>query len=537
MNIKQLKEQADQLFTKRTSYISLLQEIANNFYPQRANFTYERSLGQEYADQLMSSYPVMVTRDLGNQLGSMLRPTNQEWFRMGLKEGDPDIDGKRYLEWVAKGIRRMMYHQGSQFHRATKQGDHDFGAFGQCVIQITPSRDASHFLYRNHHLKDCAWSENEDGNIGFFARRDKMTARDLYRLFGDKIDPKVKTKVHKEPWTEFNCVHIVCEADYYSNNANGKPYWSLYYDCDNDKLLEEVAMWDFEYLIPRWQTVSGSQYAFSPATITALPDARLIQSMTLSLLEAGEKAVNPPMVATHDAVKSDVAIYAGGITWVDMEYDEKTGEALRPLSQDFRGMPFGFEMQADIRMQLRQAFYLDRLQLPVNAPEMTAYEVGQRVQEYIRQAMPIFEPMEYEYNGQLCEITYRRMLRAGFFGNPADNMPKSLSNREYNFEFESPLHDAIEQQKGQKFLEAKALIAEAASLDRTTYAAIDAKKALQESLQGIGIPAEWIRSRSELDEFEKQQQDQLQSQSKLDEMEQSSQIAVNLAQAKEANVA
>jgi hypothetical protein len=34
---------------------------------------------------------------------------------------------------------------------------------------------------------------------------------------------------------------------------------------------------------------------------------------------------------------------------------------------------------------------------------MTAYEVGQRVQEYIRNALPIFEPMEMEYNAALCD--------------------------------------------------------------------------------------------------------------------------------------
>jgi hypothetical protein len=37
---------------------------------------------------------------------------------------------------------------------------------------------------------------------------------------------------------------------------------------------------------------------------------------------------------------------------------------------------------------------------------MTAYEVGQRIQEYIRGALPLFEPMEMEYNGALCERTF-----------------------------------------------------------------------------------------------------------------------------------
>jgi hypothetical protein len=532
VNIKDLKETVDKLFGERTTFMVLLQEIAENFYSERADFTYRRSFGEEYSDNLMTSYPTMVRRDLGNQFGAMLRPRDKEWFHLGLIDDNSiSTEEKQYFEWTANIMRRGMYDRKSQFTRATKEGDQDYSAFGQCVLSCTPSRDASRLLYRNWHLRDCAWQENEDGEIGMFARRWKAKARDLVRLFGSKVDDKVQRKSEKEPFSDVECYHIVCDADYYDDKSNGRPYWSIYYDTENEKIIEAIPMWDFEYIIPRWQTVSGSQYAFSPATITALPDARLIQSMTLSLLEAGEKATNPPLVGTKDAVKSDVSVYAGGITWVDREYDERLGDALRPISQDFRGLPFGFEMQADMRAMLKSAFYLDQLSLPVNTPEMTAYEVGQRVQEYIRQAMPIFEPMELNYNGQLCELTYRRMLRAGAFGDPNQNMPKSLSGKEYQFNFESPLHDAIEQQKGQKFMEAREMIAEAAQLDQGSMHTLNVKQAVRDSLHGIGVPAEWIKTELEVTQIEAQIQAQQQEQQARDAMEQEASTAASLKQA------
>jgi hypothetical protein len=115
-------------------------------------------------------------------------------------------------------------------------------------------------------------------------------------------------------------------------------------------------------------------------------------------------------------------------------------------------------MNADVRALIREAFYLNKLSMPQRGPEMTAYEVGQRVQEYIRNAMPIFEPMEAERNGQVCDLTFEIMFRNGAFGSPQD-MPKSMSNKEIGFEFQSPLHDAIEAQKGQKFIEGQQMIA------------------------------------------------------------------------------
>ena len=171
MNIKELRETADKLFGERTTFMVLLQEIAENFYSERADFTYRRSFGEEYADNLMTSYPTMIRRDLGNQFGSMLRPTAKEWFSMGLIDDQTmDLEAKQYLDGVTKIMRRAMYDRKSQFTRATKEGDHDFAAFGQCIISVTPSADASHLIYRNWHIRDCAWQENENGEIGFFVR-------------------------------------------------------------------------------------------------------------------------------------------------------------------------------------------------------------------------------------------------------------------------------------------------------------------------------------------------------------------------------
>lgn len=523
MDTKRLKEQADTLFGERTTYMSLLQEIAENFYPHRANFTYQRSFGQEYAGHLMTSYPVMICRDLGNQFGAMLRPREKEWFHLGLADPDEklDTDAKAYLEWVARGMRKAMYDKRSQFSRATKEGDFDFAAFGQCVISNTLSRHADHLLYRNWHLRDCVWKENEDGGIGFFTRRWKATIHDLVRMF--PVHENVRNRKDKTPFEEIEVYHIVCEADFYDEKTTF-PYWSIYYDCENNHIMEAVPLPIFEYIVPRWATVSGSQYAFSPATITALPDARLIQAIAMTLLEAGEKAANPPLIAVADVVKSDIGLYAGGLTTVDRDYDERLGAALRPLNQDFRGLPYGFDMQEDHRAILNRAFYLDRLSLPVNAPEMTAYEVGQRVSEYIRDAMPIFEPMEINYNGELCETTMRRMYMAGVFGNPRDNMPRSLRGKETQFHFESPLHDAIERQKGAQFMEGKALIAEAMDLDRTSSAIFDAKVALRESLAGVGIPQSWMRSEYVVNQIEKQEQEKEAIQQDLDVMEQNANI-------------
>lgn len=195
-------------------------------------------------------------------------------------------------------------------------------------------------------------------------------------------------------------------------------------------------------------------------------------------------------------------------------------------------MQFGVAHNADVRALIREAFFLNKLSMPERAPEMTAYEVGQRVQEYIRNALPIFEPMEAEYNAALCENTFELLWRNGAFGDPR-NWPKSLHGAQIDFRFESPLHDAIDQQKGHKIIEAKALLADAIALDPSAAALIDVKIALRDALEGIQTPAKWLRTEDEVEQIAQQQAMQQQQQQMLSSMEQASNVAVNMAQANE----
>lgn len=533
MNAKQLKELGDSLYTKKSPLNSLWQEIGENFYPERADFTVKRPMGTDFAANLMSSYPVLCRRDLGNLFSTMLRPTAQPWFHVGIKYQDRTSDqteSSQYLQWFEEVMRRAMYDKSAQFSRATKAGDHDFATFGQCVISAELNRDANGLLYRCWHLRDMAWQENADGQIGSVFRRWKPNAQTLVHTFPGKVHDKVTRLNEKTPFEEVECLHMVVEAEMYDDEAKGRPRWSIYYDAQNDHLIEATPIWGKHYIIPRWQTVNsamwGSQYSYSPAVIAALPDARLIQAMTFTLLEAGEKATSPPIVATREAVRSDVALYAGGITWVDAEYDERLGDALRPLNQDFRGFNFGVEMNSDTRTMIHKAFFLDALTMPQNGPEMTAYEVGQRIQEYIRNAMPIFEPMEEEYNAALCDETFDLLRRGGAFGSPLE-WPKELLGTDITFHFQSPLHDTIEQQKGQKIMNAQPLIASAVQFDPAASYIFDAKIALRDALSGT-LPASYLRSKVDAEKLGAQAQQQQQQAQLLAQMEQGSKVAQNL---------
>ena len=518
LDTKKLISQGDQLFTQRSTLMLLWQDISENFYPERSDFTVKREIGDDYAGNLTSSYPLLVRRELGDAISSMLRPRGQEWFSISIdREELLDSSSKQWLEWATGVQKRAMYDRLSQFVRATKEGDHDFASFGQCVISVELDWSTTSLLYRCWHLRDVAWCERYNGTIGDIHRNWCPSVRTLVSIFGkDKVHSKVVKRLDKDPHGTVKCRHIVIPVeDYEGDQKHRTPYVSIHIDLENNHLISEAGSHSPIYCIPRWQTVSGSQYAYSPATVAGLPDARLLQAMTLTLLEAGEMAVRPPLLATKEALRSDLAIYAGGITWVDAQYDERLGEVLRPLTQDKSGLPFGMDVAEEKKQILQQAFYLNRLSLPPADREMTAYETSQRIQEYIRNALPLFEPMEDSYNGSVCDMTFDALFRAGAFGRLED-VPRALRGSNIRFRFESPLHQAIERQSGQKFLEAKGLLLEAAEIDPSAAATMDARIALRDALEGIGVNGNWLRSEEAVEAHAQQQAEQQQAQQAIE---------------------
>lgn len=504
MKPKDLVARSGQLFKDRKAIQTLWQEIAENFYPQRADFTIRRYVGEEFAEHLYSSYPILVHRDLSNSFAAMLRPRAREWFYISV-EGEDELDksSKMWLEWATKRMRQAMYDRRAHLIRATSEGDADFAAFGQCVItrEINWRAARPHLLYRSWHLRDCAWAEQADGSIGEFCFKWKPTVKTLIEDWGkDALAPQLQNVSTKDNLRKVECMRLVFSTDVYQGqNGEGAnfPWVIVYLDCENNHIINEYGAWSHGITLPRWQTVSGSQYAYSPAAVAGLPDARLLQAMSLTLLEAGEMSVRPPMIATQDAIRGDIQLYSGGITWADVEYDERKGDVLRPITQDRRGLPMGYEGRDGQMAMLAEAFYINKLTLPPPEGDMTAFEVGQRVEEYVRAALPLFEPMEYEYNGQLCEDTFDALMRAGAFGSPAD-MPPQLSGRDVFFKFVSPLHDAIERKEASTFLEGAELSRVALEFDPNALANWDTSSALRAALEGIGVEARHMRSEQEV---------------------------------------
>jgi hypothetical protein len=495
---RDLIQQGKDLFSKKMTFDSMCQDIAENFYPERANFTAPHVLGEEFATQLYSSYPLLVRRELGDTFTTLSRPQGEQWFYMGLTDEDrEDQQAREWMEGKTRIQRRVMYDPNSRFTRSMKEGDHDWVTFGQCALSVEINKARNGLLYRNWHLRDMAWCEGYSGAVDMFWRKWKPTVRQLKQYFGaDALHKNCQQHDDKTQQKEINCMHIFVPRE--SHEISELPYVSLFVDVDNEHIIEEKPMAYRMYAVPRWATVSDSQYAYSPAIIAGLPSARLYQDMTRVILEAGQKAVDPPMIGVSEMIGSAIDLQPGGFTAVSAEYDERLGEVLRPLSVDKSGIPLGMNLLDRVQAELAQALYIDKLNLP-RGGDMTAFETSIRFQEYIRTILPVFEPKEAEMEAQICQMSFDILWRHGAFGSVRD-LPQSMQGADYQFKFVSPLSKAIEEKKTNVFYEVSNVLKTAAAIDQTVLANLDVNKATRDALIGAGADADWLNEEDQVEQ-------------------------------------
>ena len=510
---KLLVEQSDKLFSGRENLLSFWQEVAENFYVERADFTNSLIAGTDMASHLTTSEPLKAHASLANTISTVLRPKDKRWFNLTVMDADKKSSDARYwLQDRSGRLYNLMYYRWSNFNRATKEGDADIAAFGNTVVSCEVNWRRNALLFRNWHLRDVVWEERDDCSVGRVDRKWKATADVLVQKFGyENVSDKVKECLTrgKDRYREFDIRHTFIDSDIYMDGykKRKKKYVSIFYDCDNKHIMEEIETDTPYYCIPRWKTISGSQYAYSPAVVQSLSDARLVQDMMLSLLEAAQKANDPPMAVVGDALNGEANLYAGGMTHIDPDYDERLGEAIRPILSNSSALPFNVEFMDKINRSIGDSHFIGKVGLPPLSGGMSPYEVSQRISDSMRVSLPLIDPLEDEWLGGLCELSFEVAMAGNLLGS-INEIPDDLMGEETKFEFINPIKETESRALGNVLSEVVGVLAQLAPLDPSVANILIPKVIARSVVNNIGAPVDWFRSEQEEEDIESQQAEQ-----------------------------
>lgn len=525
------------LFSAKGQLDSFYQELAEFLYPERAEFTTEIVLGQEFMSHLTDATPVLMRRELGDQIGGMVRPDGRQWFKAKAanKHVGRDRSAAAFLEFMTDVNAAILNSRDSGFRRAAQAVEHDFVTFGMGWLQVSYNKRRDNLLYRCHHPKHMAGQEGADGLTNHVHRKCDMTAQMLAHLFGEtKLPQKIRDALAKKDFkTTFGARHVVIPLDLY------EPYrkfpkgakWADVYLLEDGTILQELPAFTFDYVVPRWHLLSGKFYAVSMAANIGLTESRMLQRMKMTIIEAGEKQVDPPMIATQDAVMSPVDLTPGGVTYIDSEYDERMGNALRPIDLG-KNVGLGVDLVNDQRRQIADAFFLNKLQ-PIGRAEkeMTAYQASQLVSEWIRNALPLFGPIEHEWTGAVLDLTTEKVMRAGGYG-PIDrngipvDMPDALLGQNITYEFNNALKEARDRETLNAFQEGAGVLQAGMSLDPSLAGDVDARTMFRDAFGAVpGGRADWLVDAEQAAAARQQMQDAMAQQQQIQQVGQVAEVA------------
>jgi hypothetical protein len=502
ISVEQLCHKWKALKSRRDPWLDIWQELAEVYLPGKAHFTAKRVEGERDNEQIYDSTPRRAARELAAAIDGLIKPKTSNWFQPFIEDDKvmEQYDVKRYLDVVQERMWRAIYRTEARFIQRSSEVDSNLVVHGWGVLWTAENRGRNGLLFKSFHNANVAYDENADGVIDTLGICEELTARQVVGKYGEaNVHPKIlenltntESQKHNK---KFEIVQLVLpNTDYDAKliGPRGMPFRSVIFDYENKHVMQSGGFHEFPAAVPRWDTEAGHTYPRSPGMI-ALPDALTLQAISRTLLVAGERTADPPLMVPSDAFLSPVRTFPGGLSVFDVQalVDGGLSSPVFPLPTA-TNLPVGREMQADYRFQVESSFYRDVMRIPEGAP--TATEVLEKKEEFIRALGPIFGRLEADYVGAMINRIYNIMDRARAF----PDKPGILNEVPLQFRYQSPLQQArkaIDVAGLNRTLEITAPLV-ATRPDMLDF--IDTDQIMADSPDWSGIPTKWVRNKDDI---------------------------------------
>lgn len=512
MNVKQIKERMNMLKADRANFETQWQEIADYMYPRKNTVNTYKSAGEKRNLQILDSTGMNSLELLAGALHGMLTNPNALWFELttGNSALDKDDTVRIFLQEVTRTIHNTL--NNSNFQTEVHEMYMDLCGFGTAAMLIEED-DERDVRFSSHFIGKFFICEDHLGQVNQIYREWEWTADKIINEFGaENCHPKVRDSFEKGKNEKFKVVHAVYPRSYVPGpDDSGLAFVSQYVLIDHDHELRTGGFEEFPYVTPRWAKATGEIYGTSPAMI-ALPEVKVINKMEEIVLNGAAKVIDPPIELPDDGYVLPIITRPGGIN-----YKRSGTDSIKPIFNDTR-IDFGFEIQNRKRTKIREAFYVDQLQLQ-QGPMMTATEVLQRTEEKMRLLGPMLGRQQSEFLRPLVDRVFAIMFRRGKI--PREAIPPVLAGAKLDVRYSSMIAKSQRVSEGQSILRSIEAAAPFLQMDPNAIDLIDAEKAVKVIAEIYGMPQEIIRPLAMVQQIRQQraeaQQAQMQAQQEMQE--------------------
>jgi hypothetical protein len=318
----------------------------------------------------------------------------------------------------------------------------ELGAFGTSSLFLDEAIGYGN-RYKAMPLCETYFVENHVGLIDTVYRKFELTAQQALGKWPKGLPSEISKAAVDRPDQRFTFVHcVIPNTDRIDGVMPDHRWASIYVSETGQAEVQRGGYFTFPALIMRDLTSPGEIYGRSPGT-WVLPDVKMLNDMSKTVIRAAQKVVDPPLMMTED----------GALTGFNQRPGMPNTGALGPNGEELV-KPFvsggridiGLEMLQWKQQTINEAFFITLFQILVDNPTMTATEVLERAQEKGMLLGPLAGRQQSEFLGPMVERELDLLGRAGQLP-PAP--PELLeAGGEYKIEYESPLARAQRAEEG-----------------------------------------------------------------------------------------
>ena len=481
------------------------EEIAERVLPRAAEFTGKKTQGDKRTHKLFDATAALALERFAAAVESLLSPRGAIWHTV--RSSNPDLNKlyevRLWFEAVNRALFHYRYTAKANFASQVHEGYVSLGAFGTSGLFVdeAPVRG---MMYRSLHLADLFCAENENGVIDTTFRRFEVTARQALRMFDDHdLSDGLRKKAEDKPDDMVELLHVVMprtDRDPERRDRQNQPWFSGYYEVEEKHKIVEGGFTSNPYVISRYNTGPRETYGRSPA-MTILADIKMINEMSKTVIRAGQKVVDPPLIIADDGVILPINANPGKVTFARM--DGRQQAPIQPLHTGAR-VDIGLEMMDQRRKVINDAFLVTLFQILVETPTMTATEVLQRAQEKGALLAPTVGRQQNEMLGPIIEREFDILDSQGAI----PPIPEVLleAGDEYEIEYVSPLTQSMKAPQGVAILKTIEMVAPLAAQDGAVWDNFDTDEIAQQLADINGVPPSILRSDDGIEEIRRRRQ-------------------------------
>lgn len=492
---KALVESYGKLKGARSGWDNLWEVVTSYVLPRKKDISMSGVAGVERNQKVYDASPSHFNELLASALHSMLTNPSTEWFGLRAKnESVKDLQiVKDYLQRFVAKIHMLI--NNSNFHSEIHELYLDLGCLGTGTIRVLQDLEDV-FRFKSRPIYAYWIKEDEKGIIDTIYTVDKLTMRQIIQRYGEKSLPQEKkAELMRDVEKVYEVMHAILPSSEVKELGYNKrkPIASIHVLMQFQHTLKQDGFNTFPIMTPRWNKLSDETYGRSPST-KSLPDIKMINAMMRDTIRAAQKQTDPPMLVDDDSTYGPPNIYPGGIN-----YKRPGTEGPVPMKLGSNA-GIGIEIMKDVRERIKQAFFIDQLQLQ-DGPQMTATEVNARVDEHLRLLGPILGRLHNELLKPLIARLIDIMINTN---NLPEGLPPELSNTDLEVLFTSQIAKAQHIAEGQNLNRMLAQVAPIAQIKPEVLDNFDWDSMALYSSDINGVPAKLLLKEADRDTLRKQ---------------------------------